>query len=566
MVQEVLFYFSYIIAIAAVLAVLSRIIRQPPIIAYLITGVLAGPLFLNLIGPASETGETISIFAHIGVVFLLFIVGLSLDFRVLKEVSGVASLAGISSIIITGAIGVLISIWLGFETTSALYLGAALAFSSTVVVVKILSDKREIETLHGKIAIGILIIEDFVAAIALMIIPLIKNGWSTQILLKEILIIILLIVGIMLVTTFVLNRFMNYLARNQEAMFLFGIAWALVLATLFSKLGFSLEIGALIAGMSLASSKYTLELGGKMKPLRDFFVVLFFVFFGSQLVAPITSGIIKSAIIFSLFIIIGKPIIVMSALKLFGYKKRTNFLAASSLAQISEFSLILVLLGYTLGYLSREIMSIAILIAIITIGVSSYSIYYSHRIFDKISRFLNIFDGTKLEVKNVKDESYDIILFGYHRIGHKIANKLFKRSKKVLIVDYNPKVVLVLLKQKANALYGDASDKYFLNELPLDKAKLIISTIPEEQANLFIREALKESKSGAIFIATAEQPRIALDLYQKGVDFVLIPHHVGGDYASEKIDNYWLDKQKYRKDGENHYKELKKSKDSSKFI
>ena len=110
MVQEVLFYFSYIIAIAAILAVLSRIIRQPPIIAYLITGVLAGPLFLNLIGPASETGETISIFAHIGVVFLLFIVGLSLDFRVLKEVSGVASLAGISSIIITGAIGIVSSV------------------------------------------------------------------------------------------------------------------------------------------------------------------------------------------------------------------------------------------------------------------------------------------------------------------------------------------------------------------------------------------------------------------------------------------------------------------------
>src|SRR3989344_4217647 len=371
MVQEVLFYFSYIIAIAAVLAVLSRIIRQPPIIAYLITGVLAGPLFLNLIGPASETGETISIFAHIGVVFLLFIVGLSLDFRVLKEVSGVASLAGISSIIITGAIGVLISIWLGFETTSALYLGAALAFSSTVVVVKILSDKREIETLHGKIAIGILIIEDFVAAIALMIIPLIKNGWSTQILLKEILIIILLIVGIMLVTTFVLNRFMNYLARNQEAMFLFGIAWALVLATLFSKLGFSLEIGALIAGMSLASSKYTLELGGKMKPLRDFFIILFFVFFGSQLANTITLNLIKTALLFSVFVIIGKPIIVMTILRIFGYKKRTNFLAGSSLAQISEFSLILTLLGFTLGHLSQEIMSLAVMIALITIGISS---------------------------------------------------------------------------------------------------------------------------------------------------------------------------------------------------
>ena len=478
----------------------------------------------------------------------------------------VASLAGIFEILITGSIGILIAIGLGFNNVTAIYLGVALAFSSTVVVVKILSDKKEIETLHGKIAVGILIIEDFVAALALMLVPIIKAGWDFEVVFRQILTILLLIAGIVLFSTLILNKFMNYLARNQEAMFLFGIAWALVLATLFSKLGFSLEIGALIAGISLASGKYALELGGKMKPLRDFFVVLFFVFFGSQLIGPIDYFVVKTAIIFSAFIILGKPIIVMTVLKIFGYKKRTNFLAASSLAQISEFSLILVLLGYSLGYLNQSIMSIAVLTAIITIAISSYSIYYSHKIFDKISRFLNIFDGTKLEVKNVKDESYDIILFGYHRIGHKIANKLFKRSKKILIVDYNPRVVLALLKQKANALYGDASDKYFLNELPLDKAKLIISTIPEEQANLFIREALKESKSEAIFIATAEQPRIALDLYQKGVDFVLIPHHVGGDYASEKIDNYWLDRAKYRKDGENHYKELKKSKDNSKFI
>ena len=563
MAQEVLIYLSYIIGISAILAVLSRIIKQPPIIGYLITGVLVGPLFFNLIGPASETAQVISIFAHIGVVFLLFIVGLSLDFRILKEVSGVASLAGISSIIVTGTIGILISLGLGFETTSALYLGAALAFSSTVVVVKILSDKKEIETLHGKIAIGILIIEDFVAALALMIIPLIKNGWSTQILLREISIIILLIVGIMLIATLILNRFMNYLARNQEAMFLFGIAWALILAMIFSKLGFSLEIGALIAGMSLASSKYTLELGGKMKPLRDFFVVLFFVFFGSQLIAPITSDMIKTALIFSTFIVIGKPIIVMTALKVFGYKKRTNFLAASSLAQVSEFSLILVLLGYTLGYLSREIMSIAILTAIITIGISSYSIFYSHKIFDKISQFLNIFDGKRKEKKNIREEYYDIILFGYHRIGHKIASTI--KNKKILIVDYNPKIVLSLAKENIDAIYGDATDKYFLNEIPLKKAKLIISTIPEEQANITIRENLKEVKSHATFIATAEQPREALDLYEQGIDFVIIPHHVGGDYASEKIERYGLNKEKYREDGKKHYNELKKSKENSKY-
>src|SRR3989338_4841198 len=180
MAQEVLLYISIIIAITAALTVVARIIKQPPIIAYLIAGILVGPLFLDIIGPSSSSSELIQIFAHIGVAFLLFIVGLSLDFRVLKEVGGVSTFAGIAEIAITGVIGAFIAIGLGFSNITALYIGAALAFSSTVVVVKILSDKKEIDTLHGRIALGILIVEDFIAAIALMAIPLIENGggWS----------------------------------------------------------------------------------------------------------------------------------------------------------------------------------------------------------------------------------------------------------------------------------------------------------------------------------------------------------------------------------------------------
>ncbi|MBS3071769.1 NAD-binding protein [Candidatus Pacearchaeota archaeon] len=336
---------------------------------------------------------------------------------------------------------------------------------------------------------------------------------------------------------------------------------------MFDSLGFSLEIGALIAGMSLASSKYTLELSGKIKPLRDFFVVLFFVFFGSQLAGEITSKLIYQSLVFSLFIIVGKPIIVMSFLRLFGYKKRTNFLAGSSLAQISEFSLIIVLLGFTIGHLTQETMSLVILISIITITVSSYSIYYSHWIFSKISHLLNVFEGKKEEIdmKTSKDEIFQIVVIGYHRIGYKILKSIRQLKMPFIVIDHNPKVILALRKKGINCIYGDAGDKYLLSEINLENAKLVISTIPEENSNLVIKERLKEINSKAVFIATAEQPRIALELYNSGVDYVIVPHHLGGDYIAEIIKDLGLHKGKYEKLGKTHYKELSYAKNKSKY-
>lgn len=566
MAQEVLIYISLIIGIAAILTFIARLIKQPPIIAYLITGIIVGPLFLGFIGPETNSSELIKLFSHMGVAFLLFIVGLSLDFRVLKEVGGVATLAGFTEIIITGVIGFFIAIGIGFSQVTALYIAAALAFSSTVVVVKILSDKKEMDTLHGRITLGILIVEDFVAAIALMIIPLLNNGGSIDSILIKFGYIIILIFGIFFFSIFLLSKILDFLAKNQEVLFLFGIAWALLIAVLFDKFGFSIEIGALIAGMSLASSKYTLELGGKIKPLRDFFVVLFFVFFGSQLISSINSTLIKNALIFSVFVIIGKPIIVMTILRIFGYRKRTNFLAGLSIAQISEFSLILTLLGFTLGHISQEVMSLSILIAIITIGISSYNIYYSHHIFNKLSRLLNIFEGKNKIDDKIKKSSYDVVLFGYHRIGYKIGEALNKLNINYIIIDYNPKVVLALAKKKINCIYGDAGDKEFLNELNLKNIKLIISTIPDSESNLIIKEKLKEINSKAVFLATTEQPKMALDLYKMGVDYVIIPQHLGGDYVAHMIEKLHTDKEKYRKIGEKHYQELKKQKKDSMFL
>jgi len=562
--ENTLVILSIIIGVAALLSILARIIKQPPIIAYLIAGLIIGPVGLNIMGANSDF---IQIFARMGVALLLFIVGLSLDFRVLKEFGKVSSLAGLGEVIVTSIMGFLIALSLGFRSIQAVYLAAAFAFSSTVVVVKILSDKKEIDTLHGRIALGILIVEDFIAALALMLIPLMEKADGIAIL-TGMGKIIILIGGVFIFSTFILDKFTHYLAKHQETLFLFGIAWAFLLAALFYYFGLSLEIGALVAGMSLASSKYTLELGGKIKPLRDFFVVLLFVYFGSMLVGPISGDLIKDAIVFSLFILIGKPIIVMSFMRLFGYKKRTNFLTGSSLAQLSEFSLILVLLGFTTGILSQSTMNLAVLISVITIGISSYSIYYSHNIFNKISHLLNIFEGKNehyIESSKNKKEVYEVILFGYHRIGYKILQTLKKMKKKFVVIDYNPKVILDLSEQGIDCIYGDALDSGFLGEIKLGRAKLIISTLPEEEANLSIRRMLKELGSKAAFIATAEQPRTALDLYREDIDYVIVPHHLGGDYISNIIEEFGASKDKYAALGKAHKGELIRSKNSSTF-
>ncbi|MEI6732095.1 MAG: cation:proton antiporter [archaeon] len=564
MVQEVLVGISLIIGIAAILAIFARVIKQPPLISYLITGIIVGPLFLGLIGTASDQSALIQTFARIGVAFLLFIVGLNLDFRVLKEVGKVASIAGITEVTIMIGIGFFIALGFGMPIVPALYLGAALAFSSTVVVVKILSDKKEIDTLHGRIALGILIVEDFIAAIILMIVPVI-HSFDVLAILYSLGKILLVIFVLFLFASFVLNKFMNYLARNQEALFLFGIAWALAIASLFYYNGMSLEIGALIAGMTLASSKYSLEIGGKMKPLRDFFVVLLFVYFGSQLAGPITGTLLVHAIIYSLAILIIKPIVVMSLIGVLGYKRRVSFFAGSALAQISEFSLIIILAGYGLGYLTQEIMSLAVLIAVITIGISSYSIYYSANIFRKIYKLLSIFEGKHNISDDYKEKEYQVILFGYHRIAYKLMQTLKGMKVSCLVVDYNPKVVLALEKEGIPAIYGDASDTALLDEIGLGKAKLVISTVPDEISNLSIREALDNLRSKAVFIATAEQPREAVELYQKGADYVIIPHHLGGDYASAMIKQFGIDKEKYRDKGKIHFKELRKAKNKSSY-
>lgn len=560
MVKEALINVSLIIGLVAIITILARIIKQPPIIAYLISGIFVGPLFLNYLNPSTVSLEVIQVLAQIGVALLLFIVGLSLDLRLLKNVGAVSTVTAIGQMALISAISFFIAIGFGFNNLTSIYIAAALAFSSTVVVVKILSDKREIDSLTGHISLGILIIQDIVAAIALLLFPLIDKGDSTLILLQLGKIIALTII-IFVTASFVTKKVFEHAAKNQETLFISGIAWALIIAALFDSLGLSLEIGALIAGMAVASSKYNLEISGKLKPLRDFFIVLFFVYFGSLLAPPINSDIIQKALVFSALVFFGKPLIVMGFMRIMGYKKRTNFLTGFSLAQISEFSLILILLGFTLGHINQEIMSLTVLIAIFTIGLSSYTAYFSNTIYNSIASTLNVFEGKRKEEKaHRRDAYYDVILIGAHRAGSKILETLKKMKLKFIVIDYNPKTINLLTEKGVPCIYGDVNDKEFINELKLAKVKMIISTVPSTESDIIIRDKLEELGSSAIFLATSEHISDAKRLYKKGVDYVILPYHLGGTFVAHMIEKNKFDYKKYKAHAKEHLESIKKLK------
>ncbi len=387
-----------------------------------------------------------------------------------------------------------------------------------------------------------------------MVIPFIAGASATVIGL-QIVKSIAIIAGVIIFGKFALPKFLDIAAKNQEVLFLCSLAWALLVGVLFNFIGLSTEIGALLAGMVIASSKYSLEIKSKVKGVRDFFVILFFVFFGSQLSGPISNELIYQATVFSLVILIGKPIIVMTLMRSFGFKKRTNFLAGTSLTQVSEFSLIVLLLGFSLGHVPQSVFSLGILVTLITVFFSSYGIYFSQPIYEKLSRALRIFDGNRKEPGTAKHEKvYDVILLGYNRIGFNLL-KAFKIAKKnYLVVDYNPITIFNLSKKGINCLYGDVNDSDFLKSIRLNSAQIVISTIPEYSTNLSVRKAI-ENKN-CIFIPTSHEINNALELYKQGADYVIMPHFLGGDFMANMLVRDNFNKKSLRQEGSSHIKEL----------
>ena len=580
MLNYVIFDIGIIILLAALAGLFARKIKQPLIPAYILAGVLIGPglayliehttLLTTLLNGSTaiiQNVELIQTFSEIGIAFLLFIVGLEVDLKRLKDVEFVSSLGAILQVAILFPLGILLAQFLGFNVMESLYLGLILVFSSTMVVLKILSDRRELETLHGRIIIGILLVQDALAIFALLAFSVAGSASIAIFGLSVLKGLVVLVLSILLGNTF-LPPIFRFAAKSTELLFVTAVGTFFLYSFVFEAVGFSIAIGAFVAGISLGNLSYNIEIIGRVKPLRDFFATLFFVSLGMQLRFISLEKIVLPVFLFFLFVFFIKPIMIMLTTAFFGYKKRTSFLTGISLAQVSEFSLIIVAQGLILGHISQDIFSITIILAIITIAFTSYVMEFQNKLYAHLAPDLSIFEyaqPTTLEY-GMDDKHVEYLLCGYNRVGYSILHKLVKLKKKFLVIDFNPQTIKDLIVEKIPCIYGDVGNPEVLHHIHFKSLKFVISTISAHETSLVLVDTVKRMKKDLPVFVTAGTIEEALELYDHGADYVILPHFLGGDHASLLLEDLSIDISKLVKTKIKHIEELDRRKRLGKYV
>ncbi|VAX05276.1 Glutathione-regulated potassium-efflux system protein KefB [hydrothermal vent metagenome] len=530
---------AVLLLVAAVIGAIAVRLRQPLIVAFIAVGILVGPSVLGWV----SANDQVDLLAKLGIALLLFVVGLKLDLHIIRTMGSVALATGLGQIFFTSVVGYFISTALGMSSVTALYVAMALTFSSTIIIVKLLSDKREVDALHGRIAIGLLIVQDIVVVLVMIGLAALGEAGDAAGLGQEAIAVLvkggLFIVAIGLLMRYLLTPLLHQLARSPELLVLFAIAWAVALGAAGEHLGFSKEVGAFLAGVSLASTPYREVIGARLVSLRDFLLLFFFIDLGAGLELATLGAQVVPAIILSLFVLIGNPLFVMIILGAMGYRKRTGFLAGLTVAQISEFSLILGALGLSLGHINADTMGLITLVGLITISASTYMILYSHPLYERLSPWLGLFERKRAYREEAQDWNteqgrVDVILFGLGRFGTGIARELRQRGYRVLGVDFDPDLVRRQERCGFAVCYGDAEGPEFLATLPLGQVRWVLSSLREMPVNLALLHGLRDFGYKGRVAVTAHTTSDAEQLQQAGADRVLIPYT---DAATEAVDN-----------------------------
>ncbi len=520
---------AVLLLMAAAIGALAVRLRQPLIVAFIAVGILVGPSVLGWV----SANDQVDLLAKLGIALLLFIVGLKLDLHIIRSMGRVALAAGLGQVFFTSVVGYFLAIALGMTPVTALYVAVALTFSSTIIIVKLLSDKREVDTLHGRIAIGFLIVQDIVVVLAMIGLTALGESGDAASLGREALGVLLkgllFIAAIGLLMRYVLTPLLHQLARSPELLVLFAIAWAVALGAAGDNLGFSKEVGAFLAGVSLASTPYREAIGARLVSLRDFLLLFFFIDLWAGLDLSTLGAQVVPALLLSLFVLVGNPLIVLLILGFMGYRKRTAFLAGLTVAQISEFSLILGALGLSLGHITPETMGLITLVGLITISVSTYMILYSYPLYGWLSPWLTPFERKvtrreDAEAAATGHQHYDLVLFGLGRFGANIARAAERRGLRVLGVDFDPVRIRQLKRTGMAIRYGDAEDPEFLASLPLEKVSWVFSSLRETPVNLVLLQGLKDRGYRGRVAVTAHTPADGRQLERAGADRVLIPY------------------------------------------
>lgn len=546
---DVFLQLSIVLVVAALMSLVMRFFRQPLIIGHIITGIIVGPSIFNLI----DDHVSFDTFSDIGIALLLFIIGLGLNAGVIRRLGKVVFLTALSLFLVVGTTGFGVAHLFHFTLTEAVIIGFSLFFSSTIVIAKILSDKNELSRIHGQIAIGVILLDDLVATMALLFVA---AGSGNSLGASEVAALAAKGLGLLavfsLVSLKILPKLSKYMASSQEMLFLFALAWGFGIAVLVNKAGFSIEIGALAAGVMLAPLAYSNEIASRLRPLRDFFIVLFFVVLGEGLSLSHVGPALVPAIVLSVVVIVLKPLAAMASLGFMRYTKRTSFKTAVNISQISEFSIILTVLAYNSKLIGSEVTTVITLVALITIATSTYMMQYDNQLYRLLEPFLQYFERRKTREHEYRDKIYPLILFGYKKGGHEFVKTFRSMRKPFIVVDYNPDVIELLDRQHIESLYGDATDPELLGELHISKAKLIVTTITDPQVNLSLVQYITRHNKQAVIICHADDHNQAADLYDLGATYVMLPHFIGSERMSMFLHRNGINKKKFAEHRERH--------------
>jgi len=533
--------FALLLLMSAAAGAVSLWLRQPVLIAYIVIGIVAGPAVLGVV----TAHDQIDLLAQVGVAMLLFVVGLKLDLQHIRHIGPVALATGLGQLAFTIVIGFLLILAMGKDWMEALYVAVALTFSSTIIIVKLLSDKREIDSLHGRIAVGFLIVQDLAVVVAMMVMSALRGDGGESALLPLLgslaLRIGVAVVGMYLLMRYILPRIVDRMAQSQELLLIFAIAWGTGLAALGEWAGFSKEAGAFLAGFSLASTHYRDAINARLTGIRDFLLLFFFIDLGSKLDFSTLGGEVWPAIGLSLFVLIGNPLIVLAIMGYMGYRKRTGFLCGLTVAQISEFSIIFVAMGITLGHIDSGALGLTTLVGLITIALSTYMILYSHQLYEKLAPWLGAFERKRpFREMAVATERHDlreadVIVFGLGRYGSRLALGLKEAELKVLGVEFDPEVARALRRKGLPVRYGDGVASEFLESLPLKDTRWVVSTLPDMASNRDLLRGLRELHFTGEVAIVAREELDGVALKKLGAPTILYPMRNAVDYAVEVL-------------------------------
>ncbi|MEY4722936.1 MAG: hypothetical protein RLZZ324_449 [Candidatus Parcubacteria bacterium] len=532
--HSLFFELTAVIVCSALAGALMQALRLPTILGYIFVGAIAAPLgFLSL-----QSVPMLDSLAEIGIASLLFLVGMEMRLDQMRSYGKVALFTGLGQIAVTSVVGYGLVRLLGFAPLPAAYIAVALTFSSTIIVIKLLSEKSALDTRYGRLVVGFLLVQDFIALGCLIVLSGITPGERSLAALPYDAIGMafvkgsLLLAGTMAIGRFVLPRVMRWAAHSPEVVFLLSLAWGMGMAAFAASpaMGLTIEIGAFMAGLAMSGTVERHHVISRVKPLRDFFIVLFFVTLGSRIAIGNLGAVALPAAVLSAFVLIGNPLLMLCIMGAMGFRSRVSWLASVCVAQISEFSLIMMALGAKLGHVDQGDVTLVTLVGIVTIALSSFLITNAERIYPHLRPFLILFEKRSAhdEAADAKRRKGHVILIGCHRIGHNVLRSLEKAHRDLTVIDLDPEVVQTLIDRGIDAVYGDIADPEIRETAGFESARLIISTIPDVHAATHALRSAKKLNPRAKVVLTAQSEHDAEFFYREGADYVILPHFMSG--------------------------------------